>query len=63
MEWNGEGMWHELRRGNVHTTFLVGKPARKIPLGRPGHRMDYSGSGQRHVGALLVNMATNLPVP
>jgi len=56
-------MWHELRRGNVHTTFLVGKPARKIPLGRPGHRMDYSGSGQRHVGALLVNMATNLPVP
>jgi hypothetical protein len=43
--------------------FLVGKPARKIPLGRPGQTMDYSGSGQRHVGALLVNMATNLPVP
>jgi len=35
---------------------LVGKPARNIPLGRPGHRMDYSGSGQRHVGGILVNM-------
>jgi hypothetical protein len=34
------------RRGNVHTMFLMGKPARKIPLGRTGHRLDYSGSGQ-----------------
>jgi len=55
-------MWHKWRRENEHTKFFVGKPARNIPLGRPGHRMDYSGSGQRHVGGLLVNMATNLPV-
>jgi hypothetical protein len=51
------------RRANVHTMFLVGKPARKIPLGRPGYRLNYSGSGQRHVGAPLVNMVTNLRVP
>jgi hypothetical protein len=51
------------RRGIVHTMFLVGKPARKIPLGRPGHGLDYSVSRHRHVGVLLVNMATNLRVP
>jgi len=42
--------------------FLMGKPAKKAPLGRPGHRMDYSGLEQRQVGELLVNMATNLSV-
>jgi len=29
--------------------FLMRKLGRKIPLGRPGHRFDYSGSGKRHV--------------
>jgi hypothetical protein len=59
MRWKG----HVARMENVHTMFLVGKPARKIPLGRSGHTMDYSDSGQRHVAAFLVNIAINLPVP
>ena len=41
MKWRGD-MARMEKRKCAHNVFS-GKPARKIPLGRPGQRMDYSG--------------------